>query len=418
MTVANILYNGYFLSASFLRPLSSGLACPLPSPNSSPHINLIFISTSPHALHSLPTTLQWNTPMGTSLGLCGWPGNGHDIGGFKGPMPDAELLIRWVQSSVFQPRFCIHSWNDGGTCTEPWSHPTVLPTVRAAIQFRYRLLPYLYALTHEASQTGAPLARPLVYHFPGDPVANAARVAMRDYGDGDDLLGGAADPAGYVRDAASCDYMLGSSVLVAPVYTPGSTSRPVYLPGGSDTLWYEWTTGLWHRGGAVVPHAAAPLESGLPPFFVRDGTLLPLLPEAAVAAEHVRGTAELAGVAPVFHLVIYGARSARAIVIEDDGVSLDTSHCVDVEVTALQRTPAFVSSDADANSLPLLGPITLRGAYSTQVQSATGSAPPAPPYSTVAVVWGAGYAQPPPETGLQVDAQGFLAVPLEPMMAR
>jgi hypothetical protein len=105
-------------------------------------------------------------------------------------------------------------------------------------------------------------------------------------------------------------------------------------------------------------------------------------------------------------------------VIEDDGVSLDTSHSVDVEVTALQQTPTFAGSDADASSLPPLGPITLQGAYSTPVQPATGSAPPAPPYSTVTVAWGAGYVQPPPETGLQVDAQGLLAVPLEPMMAQ
>ena len=326
--------------------------------------------------------------MGTSLGLCGWPGNGHDIGGFKGPMPDEELLVRWVQSSVFQPRFCIHSWNDGGICTEPWSHPAGLPAVREGIVFRYRLLPYLYALTHEASRTGAPLARPLVYHFPGDAVATGAAP-----GEAED--GASGDPAGYVRDAASCDYMLGPSVLVAPIYTAGSRARPVYLPG-KETHWYEWATGLWHQGGTVV-NAAGPLDAGVPPFFVRDGTLLPLLPEAAVGAEHVRGTAELAGVAPELHLFLYKASHARAALVEDDGVSLDTSGGNAVEVTATQQAQ---------------GAILLRATLSR------GSAPGAPlPYSHLRVAWCAGREPPPLETGLQADAEGMATVVLDMLEA-
>lgn len=255
--------------------------------------------------------------MGTSLGLCGWPGNGHDIGGFKGPMPDAELLVRWLQSSVCQPRFCIHSWNDGGTCTEPWSHPAVLPAVRDAVQFRYRLLPHLYTLQHFASRAGAPLVRPLVYHFPDDARARGTPVDGALY-DGD----GTAESV-YVREAASCDYMLGNALLVAPVYTPGVRARPVYLPGGAEELWCEWATGTWYAGGGVVPAAAAPLDSGLPPLFVRDGTLLPLLPAAAVAREGVCGTADLASVAPVFHLFLRRSTSATAVMFEDDGVSLN-----------------------------------------------------------------------------------------------
>jgi hypothetical protein len=41
-------------------------------------------------------TLAYNLPMGLSLSLCGWASHGHDVGGFAGPPPDAELLTRWV----------------------------------------------------------------------------------------------------------------------------------------------------------------------------------------------------------------------------------------------------------------------------------------------------------------------------------
>lgn len=66
-------------------------------------------------------TIKYNIPMGLSAGLSNMPaGYGHDVGGFAGPKPDSELFVRWVQQSVFWPRFCIHSWNNDGSVTEPW----------------------------------------------------------------------------------------------------------------------------------------------------------------------------------------------------------------------------------------------------------------------------------------------------------
>ena len=43
-------------------------------------------------------TLKHNIPMGLNAGLCLMSGYGHDIGGFAGPVPDAELLLRWIQN--------------------------------------------------------------------------------------------------------------------------------------------------------------------------------------------------------------------------------------------------------------------------------------------------------------------------------
>jgi alpha-glucosidase len=188
-------------------------------------------------------TLRWNLPMGLSLSLSGMPNTGHDIGGFFGPAPEPELFIRWAQVGAFFPRFSIHSWNSDGTVNEPWMYPEALPHIRAAIQFRYRLMPYLYALMHEAAATGHPIMRPLVYHFPDDPRCRAE----------------------------SFDFMLGAHLLVAPVTEARARSRLVYLPEGSD--WCDFYSGHWYEGGETV-EVEAPLDHI--PLFARANAIIPM----------------------------------------------------------------------------------------------------------------------------------------------
>ena len=101
-------------------------------------------------------TLRWNLRTGLQMGLSGMVNIGHDIGGFWGPIPDPELLIRWTQTGVVHPRFIMNSWKPEGVYTSPWLHPQALPAIREAIRLRYRLLPYLYSLMHAAAdQRGA-----------------------------------------------------------------------------------------------------------------------------------------------------------------------------------------------------------------------------------------------------------------------
>ena len=58
-------------------------------------------------------TLKYNVSMGVGLSLSGFFNTGHDVGGFAGPAPEPELLVRWVQNGVFHPRFTIHSVRRG-----------------------------------------------------------------------------------------------------------------------------------------------------------------------------------------------------------------------------------------------------------------------------------------------------------------
>src|SRR6185437_1413430 len=175
-------------------------------------------------------TLRWNIRMGLGMSLSGLFNTGHDVGGFAGPVPDPELLIRWTQSGAFSPRFIMNSWKAGGETNTPWLHRSALPAIRDAIRLRYRLMPYLYTLYREAATGGVPLIRPLFYDFDGDP---------RAFDDTD-------------------DFMLGPGLLVASVVEPRQRRRRVYLPKGPQG-WIDFWSGERHPAGGVA-EVDAPLE--------------------------------------------------------------------------------------------------------------------------------------------------------------
>ena len=227
-------------------------------------------------------TLRYNIPMGLGLSLSGMPNTGHDVGGLVGESPAPELLARWVQNGAFHPRFNMHSWNPDGSATEAWMYPEMLPIIRKTIEFRYRLLPYLYTLFREASRTGRPVIRPLVYAFQHDPRCHAE----------------------------SFDFLLGPNLLVASVLEKGARTREVYLPEG--LAWCDFHTGEWHSGGRVV-EAEAPLDRT--PLFVPEGGIVPM----GRAMRHVGEQPD--DLRQVF--IFPGLRGGRATfeLVEDDGIS-------------------------------------------------------------------------------------------------
>lgn len=188
-------------------------------------------------------TMKYNLAMGLSLGLSGVANTGHDVGGFAGFKPSPELFLRWVQNSVFHPRFTIHSWKPRGGANEPWMYEKVFPQVQQAIYFRYRLIPYLYNLEVEAAETGCPILRPLVYQFPDD-------LKCLD---------------------ESFDYMVGKWLLVASVTSPFTRRRKIYLPAGQG--WYDFYTQKYYDGGRTV---VVPAPRDYVPLFVADGGMIPM----------------------------------------------------------------------------------------------------------------------------------------------
>ncbi|MFA6076141.1 MAG: TIM-barrel domain-containing protein [Negativicutes bacterium] len=187
--------------------------------------------------------LKFGVPIMLGMSLSGVAFQGADIGGFAGAAPTAELFVRWVQHGVLQPRFCIHSCNNDNTVTEPWMYPKYTKYIRAAIKFRYRLIPYLYSLMYQAAIKGHAVARPLLYDFQQD-------IEAVDN---------------------SFDYMIGPYILAACVLEEGATERTLYLPSGFE--WLEWETLRRYQGGQHIT-VNAPLEKT--PLFIRSGAIIPL----------------------------------------------------------------------------------------------------------------------------------------------
>jgi alpha-glucosidase len=175
------------------------------------------------------------------LGLCGVPYSGPDIGGFDGD-PSPELYLRWFQLGAYLPLFRTHASLRAGR-REPWEFGgDVLEHARVALVERRRLLPYFMTLAHLARRTGAPYVRPLWWTAPEER-------ALRE-----------------CQDA----FLLGDSLLVAPVLDPGADRRAVQLPRGR---WYDTATGQAYEGPGKVL-VDAPLARI--PVLARAGAVLPV----------------------------------------------------------------------------------------------------------------------------------------------
>lgn len=143
--------------------------------------------------------------------------SGADVGGFFGnPAPD--LLTRWYQTAAFQPFFRGHAHLDTNR-REPWlfgePHTTHIAT---AIRTRYEYIPLWYTLFagnalgltsgFDESYSGPPM-RPMWWEFPEDK-----RL-----------------------DVDQRQWMVGNSLLVAPVFEEGVSTHSIYVPG--DAVWYD-----------------------------------------------------------------------------------------------------------------------------------------------------------------------------------
>ncbi|MGE5557276.1 MAG: glycoside hydrolase family 31 protein [Bacillota bacterium] len=176
---------------------------------------------------------------GLSAGMSGEAFWTSDMGGFVGPPPSPELYIRWAQFGLLSPLSRFH----GTSPREPWHYgDKAVEVVRHYVNLRYRLMPYLFALAHEANRTGLPLMRHMKLEFQEEPNVETL----------DD------------------QYMLGPDILVAPVIDQGARSRFVYLPAG---IWHDGEDpGRIYEGGRFIK-AEAPLERI--PLFIRGGAVVP-----------------------------------------------------------------------------------------------------------------------------------------------
>lgn len=181
-----------------------------------------------------------------SLNMAGFFYCGADVGGF-GCDASAELIVRWTQLGAVTPLFRNHSAM-GTRRQEPWAfddHTAAL--VRGAIKLRYALMPYIYSEFMRCAAGLSPFISPLFLSY-ADPVS-------AETGD---------------------QFMVGRSLMAAPVHAPNAAGRFVHLPGRS---WLYWAaSSADDREMAVLPPGAHYVNAGLDelPLFIAENSMIAL----------------------------------------------------------------------------------------------------------------------------------------------
>ncbi|MFH1936082.1 MAG: TIM-barrel domain-containing protein, partial [Bacteroidota bacterium] len=225
------------------------------------------------------TDLLLGVRLVNSLGLSGVSFTGPDVGGFM-KSPSKELFLRWLSIGIFTPFLRNHTVVNTKD-QEPWSFGEDAELLsRSMINQRYRLLPYIYSMFYESSQTGIPVARSLAIEYPYDPLVYDWRYQNQ--------------------------YLFGEAFLVAPV-TSDQLYQKVYLPEGT---WYRYSTDAPCSGRSEII-VEAPLNDL--PVFIRGGSIVPMQSDIQYTEQEPD---------PALEIHVYrGAHFNALLYYEDDGTT-------------------------------------------------------------------------------------------------
>ncbi len=190
-----------------------------------------------------------------------------------------ELNVRWHQWGVFTPMYRTHGqfpyrepWN-----IAPESHPAY-KSIRSIIEFRYRMMPYIYSLAARVHFDDYTMLRPMVMDFGQDP-----EVLDKGY-----------------------QFMFGPAYMVCPVYQYKARQREVYFPAGRT--WYDLYSGRVASCGQETKVCGAPYDRI--PVFVPSGSIVPYGPALQYVDERQ---------ADVVRLYVYQGQDGQFNLYEDEG---------------------------------------------------------------------------------------------------
>lgn len=241
--------------------------------------------------------------------LYGWWS--HDIGGHMGGTITPELYARWVQYGALSPILRLHSTKDARCERRPWAFgDEVFRVARAAFQWRYRLVPYLYTLARRNVETGLSVCYPMYYDYPETPDAYVARY----------------------------QYFFGDQMIAAPIVHPcdsetGMAFEDVWIPEG---VWIDYQTRETFTGPRWV---RLPGDLDRVPMLLRAGAILPLAPEFSELALP-KLCSGMTDAQPKDRLVIAAFPGAAGLfrLYEDDGLT-EAYHQGQFEWTEIRSEP-------------------------------------------------------------------------------
>lgn len=150
---------------------------------------------------------------GLSLLMSGFGFWAHDIGGFENTST-ADVYKRWVAFGLLSSHSRLHG---SSSYRVPWVYDDeAVDVVRFFTRLKAKLMPYLYKTAIDTSNSGIPTMRSMVIEFTEDKTCH------------------------YVDK----QYMLGDSLLVAPIFNEESMAE-YYLPKG---IWTNFFTGETKEG--------------------------------------------------------------------------------------------------------------------------------------------------------------------------
>ena len=130
-------------------------------------------------------------------------------------MRSKELFMRWCELAAFTSMYRSHL---GSLPTENWQfysdNETMLHYFKMAKLYK-SFSNYRASLMAEAEEKGIPLVRPMFMEYPDDDEMYSVDLSHQ--------------------------FMLGSEVLVAPVYKQQQSTVPVFLPNNSSWI-HLWTS--------------------------------------------------------------------------------------------------------------------------------------------------------------------------------
>jgi len=202
-----------------------------------------------------------------------------------------EELFHRLQTVLLSPQALVNAWY---LTSPPWlqfdkeknnngqllaNRVDMEDNVRALVNIRMSLIPYIYSAFVQYQQEGIPPFRPLLMDYPTDKKV----------------------------ESVSDQYMIGNNIMAAPLYKIGNR-RTVYFPEGK---WYNFNTNEVYEGGKEYEVETKYWEM---PIFVKAGTILPLAIPVQYVAESV-----------TFDITcnVYGKNASEFRLYEDDGVSYD-----------------------------------------------------------------------------------------------
>jgi alpha-D-xyloside xylohydrolase len=175
---------------------------------------------------------------GLSLCMSGFGFWSHDIGGFE-QTASADVYKRWCAFGLLSSHSRLHG---SSSYRVPWLFDEeAVDVLRFFTKLKCRLMPYLFNAACESHELGVPVMRAMMLEFPDDLAC----------------------------DYLDRQYMLGDSLLVAPIFSSDGMAD-YYLPEGR---WTNFLTGQVVEGGRWIHETYGYLSL---PLMVRPNVVIPV----------------------------------------------------------------------------------------------------------------------------------------------